>query len=303
MTSTNVSQIDIFLLRRDRDFGYYYNFRLFSTNELRAFGNVTFTQDFLRNSVQVLSVRDLITRRLTSEPILLLTDRNEYIIVTLNGDDINIVMESSGDARNQDIERILSLKVPDINNIVPGRVSDLLPRFNLPRSDRLEEYLGDLLNRGVSTFSQINIQEPIPSSPPESPESPESPRSPETTSQSRYTQSAQVIQVNENTLMRESYETLLKQLYGMPVQLPEYLVINDLRVNFVPFEQIVQAFGQRPKCGLSQNQIERYIIDPLLQPFVGPPGTPYRIFTLFGKNGVTYLVRARYNVQTNQILP
>jgi hypothetical protein len=104
-----------------------------------------------------------------------------------------------------------------------------------------------------------------------------------------------------DNLFRESYETLLKQLYGIPVQLPEYLVINGLRANFVPFEQIGQM--------LSTNQIERYIIDPLLQPWAGippaggaSPGTEYRIFTFFGKNGITYLVRAKYNSQTNQIL-
>lgn len=92
-----------------------------------------------------------------------------------------------------------------------------------------------------------------------------------------------------------SYETLSRQLYGLPVIIPEFLVINGLRVNFIPFETIAKM--------ISKNEIERWIIDPLLQPFAGPPGTNYRIFTFFGKNGITYLVKARYNTQTNQILP
>jgi hypothetical protein len=116
-------------------------------------------------------------------------------------------------------------------------------------------------------------------------------------SSNRNTQEVEV----ESELFRRSYETLLKQLYGIPVELPEYIIINGLRVNFIPFTQIVGM--------LQRNEIERYTIDPLLQPWASipstsgaSPGTLYRIFTFFGKNGVTYLVKAKYNSQTNQIL-
>ena len=99
-----------------------------------------------------------------------------------------------------------------------------------------------------------------------------------------------------DTLFHDSYDVLLRQLYGPgPVSLPQFLVINGIRANFISFEQITTM--------LERNEIERYIIDPLLQPWTGAPPTEYRIFTFFGKNGMTYLVRARYNAQTNQILP
>lgn len=65
----------------------------------------------------------------------------------------------------------------------------------------------------------------------------------------------------ENNLKDLSYETLTKQLYGIPVKLPEYLIINGLRINFITFQQIGQM--------LSQTQIERYILDPLVQPWSG----------------------------------
>ncbi len=67
------------------------------------------------------------------------------------------------------------------------------------------------------------------------------------------------------------------------------------------------------------NQVERYIVDPILQPWSGkpeglqrplhsnavqlPPTSPNRILTLFDKNGVTYLVKAQYNQTANQIYP
>jgi hypothetical protein len=290
---TNIFSMDIPLLRNDHEFAYYYNFRLFSTNELRVFGNTIFTQTFIQNAVQILSIRNLINRQLTSEPILLLTIRNEYIIVTLNGNYINIVMESSTDARNQDIERILSLKVPDINNIIPGRVYDLLPRLNLPPSDLLEEYLGDLRNdRGVSTFSEINIQEPISLLPNSELEEIYSPLENEQPLEHEAETQRSIITDN---LFKESYETLLKRLYGIPIQLPDFLIINGIRVNFASYQQIIQM--------LSHNQIEHFVLDPLLQPWAGPPDSLNRILILFGRNGLTHLVKARYDLQTNQIFP
>ena len=73
----------------------------------------------------------------------------------------------------------------------------------------------------------------------------------------------------EFTLFEESFRTLLSQLYGIPVTLPKFLIINGLRMNFIPFQDAANM--------LSQNQIERYIIDPLIQPWAGAPparGTP-----------------------------
>ena len=92
-------------------------------------------------------------------------------------------------------------------------------------------------------------------------------------------------------LAQLSYETLVKQLYGLPVELPQFLIVNDLRLEFIPFSQ------------LSSIQIERYIIEPLLQPWAGPPSTQNRIITIFGTNGMTYLVKALYDQATNRIFP
>ncbi len=36
-------------------------------------------------------------------------------------------------------------------------------------------------------------------------------------------------------LQIKSYETLIQQLYGLPVEIPEYLIINGLRTNFISF--------------------------------------------------------------------
>jgi hypothetical protein len=98
---------------------------------------------------------------------------------------------------------------------------------------------------------------------------------------------------NENSIINESFETLMKSLYGISVEIPQFLIINGLRVNFISFNQSVDM--------LSRKQIERFIINPLLQPWAGAPGTPNRIITLFGQNGITYLVKARLDPQLNQL--
>lgn len=64
--------------------------------------------------------------------------------------------------------------------------------------------------------------------------------------------------------------------------MPEFLMIDGLRINFISFQEV------------SQNQIERYIV----QPWAGASyEAPDRILTMFGKNGTTYLVKARYDGQ------
>lgn len=91
---------------------------------------------------------------------------------------------------------------------------------------------------------------------------------------------------DQNTLHQLSYETLVKQLYGLPVVLPQFLIVNGLKLEFIPFSQ------------LNSIKIERYLIEPLLQPWASTPygvETSNRILTIFDKNGMTYLVKAKYD--------
>ena len=100
---------------------------------------------------------------------------------------------------------------------------------------------------------------------------------------------------SSNTLVQQSYETLMKQIYGIPVTLPSSLIINGLASEFININRAGEL--------LSSGQIQNFILDPLLQPWSGPPDSPNRIITLFGKNGITYLVKAQYHPVTGQIYP
>ena len=86
----------------------------------------------------------------------------------------------------------------------------------------------------------------------------------------------------ENKLFLESYEALLRQLYNLPI-------VNKLKGNLISFEQVGSI------------QIERYIIDPLLQAFSTMGENANKIITIFDTNGITYLVKARYDPISHQI--
>jgi len=96
-----------------------------------------------------------------------------------------------------------------------------------------------------------------------------------------------------DNLTKESHAMYMSQVYGLPVILPQFLIINGLQVNFISFQEVGQMLSQ----------IERYILDPVLQPWAGLPSSPNRIITLFNNNGITYLVKARYDRVSNQIFP
>ena len=109
---------------------------------------------------------------------------------------------------------------------------------------------------------------------------------------------------NSDDLTLKSYETLLKQIYGQPVTVPQFLVVNNIRAPFIPFNEVGQL--------IRDNEIERYIVEPLLQPWASQPdfmlpadrqAQPNRIVTLFHRDGTTSLVKAKYDRRTNQIYP
>jgi hypothetical protein len=83
-----------------------------------------------------------------------------------------------------------------------------------------------------------------------------------------------------------SHQALIKQVYSLPVETPEFLILNGLKVKFIPFSEV------------NSIQIERWLIDPMLQVW---SDLPNKIITLFGNNGMTYLVKARYDPVSNQI--
>jgi len=94
----------------------------------------------------------------------------------------------------------------------------------------------------------------------------------------------------EKSLEQLSYDAYIKGLSGIKVDLPEYLIYNGLKVYFIPFSQVHDI------------QIERYIIDPILQPWADETHfASNKIITIFGKNGMTYLVKAKYDPVSHQI--
>ena len=80
-------------------------------------------------------------------------------------------------------------------------------------------------------------------------------------------------------------------IYNIPFKTPEFIILNGLRVNFISFSDIHRI------------QIVKYELDPYLQIYAGLPldGRMNRIVTLFGSNGLTYLIKAKYDPISQQI--
>jgi hypothetical protein len=91
-------------------------------------------------------------------------------------------------------------------------------------------------------------------------------------------------EVVNNPLFEKSYENLVRHLYKLPA--------DGIKDNLVTFQQISEM--------LSRNQIERFVIDPLSQSLTNPPNN---VLTMYGKDGMIYLVKAKYDPIKNQILP
>lgn len=95
--------------------------------------------------------------------------------------------------------------------------------------------------------------------------------------------------------LKNSYETLLRRLYGLPVELPSSLLVGNVSASVISFDQATVM--------LSSGKIARFLVDPMLQPWAGPPSSPNRILSFYGNDGLIYLAKGRYNPATNSIFP
>ena len=80
-------------------------------------------------------------------------------------------------------------------------------------------------------------------------------------------------------------------LYGLPVELPQFIILNGLKVDFIPYSEAAKI------------DIQRVHFEPSLQPYAGLSTTRNRIITIFSKNGMTYLTKATYNHTTQMMFP
>ena len=254
------------------------------------------------------------TQILTSKPLLVLYQFNRWGLYATNGDDLYNIGNSETYYRSSVRPLMVhELTVPRLNPLGLNFIPVPLPAFNQNKKNLIMNSTSPVegsIVRGPHQAvemerSEVGRPRPflrIQSTTPlsmnfDGDSSSESPRTGSPQPIRRGTISGRSPSPQRSTLestdqlTQLSYETLVKQLYGLPVTLPDSLIVNDLRLEFIPFSQ------------LSTIQIERYIIEPLLQPWAGPPSTQNRILTIFGKNGMTYLVKALYNASTNRIFP
>ena len=239
---------------------------------------------------------------LTSRPLLVKTSTNGWILLDTRGNNLNVVGSSPRlDVTSAIPTGMIELKVPRPNTTEV--LSSSLPSFDenvkqvirnsIQNRTRLTSIYS--INEGPYRAVQLELPTLEERSPPQSPRIRSAPQSSQREPLIQSSSPPQLPRISSyeltDALSQQSYETLVKQLYDIPVVLPEFLIVNDLKLGFIPFSQ------------LSTININNYIIEPLLQPWAGPPSTQNRILTIFASNGMTYLVKALYNGTDNRIFP
>jgi hypothetical protein len=198
--------------------------------------------------------------------------------------------------------------IPDIHFIIPTLEYDVLPFLNT--NDRIIEMVRDavfdnaqipiILSRIIPELARIRRRH---DNTPDWDLSPRqmSPPSPIRVPFRMSSPSPERVPIQEDVLLNDyrldAIGVYFSMIYNIPFKVPEFVIINGLRINFIPFSQV------------STIQIVKYELDPYLQMYAGLPsfcnplanGLQNRIITLFGNDGMTYLVKAKYNPITQEI--
>jgi len=92
---------------------------------------------------------------------------------------------------------------------------------------------------------------------------------------------------------KNSYNELINRLYNIPSELPNKLYAHGIMVPIITYKEAAEK--------ITNGHIIKFDINPLHQPYSGPPNNPNRMITIFDKSGNSYVVKAVYNKNTHQI--
>jgi hypothetical protein len=96
--------------------------------------------------------------------------------------------------------------------------------------------------------------------------------------------------------LRSMLKAFVQRSYKMyPVDCPSNLRIDNKLAPVISFEDA--------QAKLNKNEVERCVMDPLLQAYAGSNRGNNRLVTLFSKDGNIYHVRAEYDPKENKINP
>jgi hypothetical protein len=260
---------NISLIQIDTSYLYKYNNQGYNVYDLQRLSELYYSPKYINSGSEVANIRNAIIVGLTSQPGILSLTNPElnpvHYLITTDGDKL-IIWYPQDISPNISIEHRISdftlIKAPNVNQILPEQNYNILPELMLPPfNKKIRERLSG--SRG-SLFNVGLSKNEI-----------------ELRKIPNY-----LLSIPPN-LMRESYETLLSQFYNLPINQ------SYLPMNFISFQDAQEL--------LKQKQIDRYVLDPLLQLWTGSPNTSNRIITLHTKNGVNYLVKAQFDPITNKI--
>lgn len=97
----------------------------------------------------------------------------------------------------------------------------------------------------------------------------------------------------ERDELRTILEKITRRLYKIyPVSMPEEIKIGDQMGKVIAVSEIQKKMGN--------GEIDRMILDPLLQAYAGSHRGDNRLLTFYAKDGNIYHVRAKYDIKNNR---
>jgi hypothetical protein len=99
------------------------------------------------------------------------------------------------------------------------------------------------------------------------------------------------VEVRTEPIVRLAFGCFMAHVYGLPLPCPEMLD-GHLRISY-----------EDSKLLFDREEVVRCEVDPVLQPFAGPPGTLNRILTILTLKREKYFTVCQYDYQTSTHLP
>lgn len=247
----------------------------------------------------VVPISGMITPKFQVNPTVFAYDNGKYELVYAPSGD-NYVYRSDGSKvthNKSQIHATSKIQIPDTNR---STAHELLPlNLSEPNVDSIQKFI-EMSHQGIEY--QIET-EPI-ESPKITAKSP-SPRA----KQEVITEITPVIVPDTKELKEKIHEleqevqdlksilkALNQRIYQIyPVDLPTSIRVDKKQIPVISLEEITKK--------MNEGKIERYILDPLLQPYAGSHRSQNRLLTFYEKDGNVCHVRAEYDPKANKINP
>ena len=213
-----------------------------------------------------------LTEHALSIPVMINTKKQGYVIVCEDNNILKILaVDEDSSGLYDPIKNWSILPLPDLSKYIPNMSE--IPKLNLPESTKLLTYLNsrednmNIIEAGNEYFKEVYV---YPSN--------------------MYITQLSTKPLYDEQIPKDFYRVLIGQLYGTPINTPNNITYMNKEYTYVPYNQ------------LSGYILKSFSIEPLLQPYAGPPGSVNKLMIMNTLRGDIFTI-GQYDSHKNQMLP